>query len=482
MDKNSNKDKKSCDIIIVTWNGLDYTKKCIESVKKFTKNIDYRFVFVDNNSTDGTIEYLEKIPNSILIKNDQNLGFAKGMNKGFEKVSAKYTVWLNNDTIVTPNWLEKLVNHLEKNPDAGAIGPVSNGTGIIQNVEGFESKEYDDIQEFGKSINEKFKGSATEFHRIAGFCIVMKSELISKIGKIDEKFNHGGYDDDDYCRRVRDAGYKILIAEDVFIYHKSGASFSSAKDPDFDLRYLMPLGRRKLLKKWIPKTEERISENELPLVSIIMTTMNRDKIIQNAIKSVLSQKYQNWELIIVNDGGENIQKIIDNFDDSRIQYFHLEQNQGKSHANNYGIEKSKGEYIAYLDDDDRWYPNHLEITIKELLKSKNRKFVYTDYVKIDCIIDNELQEQFPMKKEVIENKTARTYFVKEMNFIPNFSMVHKKDLFEKVGKYDITLKYYEDWDIIRRFSYVTPFIHLPEITGEYWINIANTGRNAGALS
>lgn len=469
-----------CDIIIITWNGLEYTKKCVKSIQKNTQDIDYRFIFVDNNSTDKTLEFLEKIPNSILIKNDSNIGFAKAMNQGMEKVSATYTVWINNDTIVTSNWLSKMINHLENNSKAGAIGPVSNGTGIIQKIDGLKTNDCNEIEKFGQEISRKYKGKVAEYHRIAGFCIVMKSKIINIVGKIDEMFNHGGYDDDDYCKRIRDKEYKILIAQDVFIYHKSGASFSAAKDPDFDLRFLMPIGRRKLLRKWFPNTKMSILES--PLISIIMTTMNREKIIQISIKSVIQQSYKNWELLIVNDGGENIQEIVNSFEDSRIKYIHLEENHGKSYANNLAIDNSKGEIIAYLDDDDRWYENHLKISIDELLRVKDRKFVYTDYVKVDCTIDSQIQEQFIYKKEIIENKTARTFFVKETNFIPNFTMVHKKELFNEVGNYDTKLDYYEDWDIIRRFSYVTSLIHVPEVTGEYWIDMAKTGRNASALT
>jgi GT2 family glycosyltransferase len=479
----SDNENITCDIIIVTWNGIDYTKKCIDSVLKNTHGITYRFIFVDNNSTDETLEFLKKIKNSIIIDNDTNLGFAKAMNQGFEKVTAKYTVWLNNDTIVTHNWLVDLVSYFQYEPKAGAIGPVSNGTGFIQKVDGLEKNNYESIEKFAKEIKKKFKGDIIEYHRIAGFCLVMKSELINIVGKLDETFNHGGYDDDEYCKRIREKGFKILIAEDVFIYHKSGASFSSAKNPDFDLRFLMPIGRRKLLRKWFTdKNEKKILEQENPLVSIIMTTMNRKKIIRSSINSVINQTYDKWELIIINDGGENIQEVINTFDDSRIRYIHLEKNYGKSYANNIGIDNAKGEFIAYLDDDDRWYSNHLEIIINELMKNKNRNFAYTDYVKVECIIDNELQEQFPVKKEVIENQTARVFFVNEINFIPNFSMVHKKELYDKVGKYDLKLNYYEDWDIIRRFSFVTPFIHVPEVTGEYWEDIAKSGRNSRALT
>ena len=475
-----NDSSPTCDIIIITWNGLEYTEKCVNSIQKNTQNVDYRFIFVDNNSTDKTLEFLEKIPNSILIKNNSNLGFAKAMNQGLEKVLATYTVWINNDTVVTPNWLSKMINHLENNSKAGAIGPVSNGTGIIQKIDGLKTNDYHQIEKFAQDISRKYKNKIVEYHRIAGFCIIIKSEIINIIGKIDETFNHGGYDDDDYCKRIRDKGYKILIAQDVFIYHKSGASFSAAKDPDFDLRFLMSKGRRRLLRKWFPNT--KISRLENPLISIIMTTMNRKKIIQTSIKSVIQQSYKNWELLIVNDGGENIQEIVNDFEDSRIKYIHLEENHGKSYANNLAIDNSRGEIIAYLDDDDRWYKHHLKISINELLKVKDRKFVYTDYVKVECIIDSQIQEQFAYKKELMENQTARVFYVSDMNFIPNFTMVHKKELFDEVGKYDTKLNYYEDWDIIRRFSYVTPLIHVPEVTGEYWIDIAKTGRNFSAVT
>ena len=126
-----------CDIIIVTFNGLNYTKKCVESIEKNTKNVNYRIIFVDNNSTDGTLEFLKKVPNSILISNDENFGFVNAMNQGFDKVSAKYVVWLNNDTIVSPSWLKFLLQHLENNPKNGAIGPMSNGTGVIQSDNNF---------------------------------------------------------------------------------------------------------------------------------------------------------------------------------------------------------------------------------------------------------------------------------------------------------------------------------------------------------
>lgn len=484
---NQSNNEKTCGIIIITHNNLDYTKKCIKSIEANTKGVNYRYIFVDNDSTDGTVDYLKKIKNSVLISNTENMGFAKAMNQGLEKVTSKYTVWLNNDTIVTPQWLHYLINHLEKIPNAGAIGPISNATGIIQRDNTWEGKpNVEEVSIFGQKWHKENYGKVIEFHRIAGFCIVMKSELIEKVGFLDEQFNFGGYDDDDYCLRIRNAGYKILIAEDVFIHHKSGATFTSIRNPDYDLGFLMQKLRREFLKKWVPneiqikKTVDEKENGKNPLVSIILPTKNRPKIIQNAINSIIKQSYKNWELVVVNDGGNDISDIIERIGDKRIKYFNCEQSMGKSHANNLGIKKASAEIIAYLDDDDRWLPNHLEASVKGLLKHKSRQFTYSDYIKIDCLID-ENDIQIPTRKELILQMEARDNSLKETNFIPNFSVVHYRSLFDLVGYYDEELKYYEDWDIFRRFSQIVRFTHVPEVTGEYWISQQGITRNISAL-
>jgi len=470
------------EIIIVTHNGLEYTKKCIESVEANTQNVTHRFIFVDNNSTDGTLEFLKAISNSTLISNKENLGFVKAMNQGFEKVNAKYVVWLNNDTIVTPNWLQYLISHLENNQNAAVIGPMSNGTGVIQLDESWSNTpNLNKISEYGEKFHGLNKNKVIEYHRVAGFCIVMKGELISKIGKLDEGYNFGWCDDDDFCKRVRESGHKILIAQDVFIYHKSGATFAQTKDPDLALSYRMQKGRRYFLHKWITQKKQNNSIlKEQPLVSIIMATKDREKIISNAINSVINQTYKNWELIIVNDGGTNLENTLSNYSDPRIKYINLDENKGKSHANNVAIKKSSGEIIAYLDDDDRWYENHLEITVNELLKYKSRNLVYTNYVKVNCT-NSDNNEQIPIRKDIVELKEERANQQSYGNFIPNLNTVHKKSLFDKVGNFDEKLDYREDWDILRRFSKCTYFIHVPEVTGEYWLNPNETTREGKAL-
>ena len=98
-----------------------------------------------------------------------------------------------------------------------------------------------------------------------------------------------------------------------------------------------------------------------PLVSIIIPTFNRGYILPRAIKSALSQTYQNIELIIIDDGStDNTEEIVKDFSDPRIQYIRYSENKGRPAARNKGIKKSKGDFFAFLDSDDEYPPEKIE--------------------------------------------------------------------------------------------------------------------------
>ncbi len=93
-------------IIILTHNKLEYTKQCIESIRRYTKQGSYEIVVVDNHSTDGTVEWLRQQYDIQTIFNNHNLGFPKGYNQGIEIATEDNILLLNNDTVVTQNWLD----------------------------------------------------------------------------------------------------------------------------------------------------------------------------------------------------------------------------------------------------------------------------------------------------------------------------------------------------------------------------------------
>lgn len=214
-------------IIILTFNKLEFTKKCIESIRKYTKNQSYEIIVVDNNSTDGTVQYLKSQADLKVIDNKQNVGFPKGCNLGIG-ISKKENdiLLLNNDTIVTSNWLENLNKCLNSDKLIGAVGPITNSSPYYQEVN-VKFENSDQMQEIAKNINISNKELWEERQKLIGFCMLIKREALEKVGLLDEEFSPGNYEDDDYSIRLIKNGYRLILAKDTFIYHYGGASFEN---------------------------------------------------------------------------------------------------------------------------------------------------------------------------------------------------------------------------------------------------------------
>jgi len=203
-----------------------------------------------------------------------------------------------------------------------------------------------------------------------------------------------------------------------------------------------------------------------PKISILMPTYNRLDIITKAIKSVLKQTFKNFELIVINDGGdENLLKIINSIWDNRIVYIYI-KHCGLSGALNVGLNIARGEYIAYLDDDDIYYPHHLQTALEALI-TMGGKVVYTDTYRIfQKKIENGFQT---IHQEPGPNKEFDKKALKRENYIPILSLVHHRECMKKIGYFDENLEHAMDWDFLIRLSKVYDFIHIPVITGEYSI-------------
>jgi len=216
-------------------------------------------------------------------------------------------------------------------------------------------------------------------------------------------------------------------------------------------------------KKWlfcsffIKKKELDIKKG--PEIDVLIPTYNGKQTIERAIKSVINQTYKNWRLIIVNDGGEEINEIIDEFDDNRIKYFTITHG-GKSHALNFGIRNSAGDYITYLDDDDILYPIHFEVLVKTAMEG-DKDFVYTDWYEVSV---NEDFEEFQREIEFRHDITPSMLITR--NYINHKCILHKRSLLKTSGLYDETLDILIDWDMIRRLAFVSKPIHIWSFTSE----------------
>lgn len=215
-------------IIIVTFNNVNLNRLCLESLYARTEWPNFEVIVVDNASGDGTPQYLkeaeEALPNLSVILNDENLGFAAGNNIGLKQATGEYLVLLNNDTVLTRGWLSAFIRHLHSDPGIGIIGPVTNEIGNEAKVQ----VGYAQLEEMPRWAADFVRDNDSQIFSIgvlAMFCVAMRSEVFAQIGLLDESFEIGMFEDDDYSRRVREKGYNVMCARDSFVHHAGGASF-----------------------------------------------------------------------------------------------------------------------------------------------------------------------------------------------------------------------------------------------------------------
>ena len=238
-------------IIVVTYNSLhETTVPCLDSIFKHADNEDYEVIVVDNNSHDGTQSYLTELagrePRLRCVLNPVNRGFAGGNNDGIRAASGTILVLLNNDTQVSEGWLAGLRASLREDGTIGLVGPVSNAVGNEQKI--FTSGVTPaGILAEGAAWVRHSRGDDFETERLGFFCVALRRETADTVGLLDEAFDLGFYEDDDYCLRVRKAGYRLVCREDVFVYHRGSSSFGKAPGKT---RELLKKNRRLLERKF----------------------------------------------------------------------------------------------------------------------------------------------------------------------------------------------------------------------------------------
>ncbi|MCM3708084.1 MULTISPECIES: glycosyltransferase family 2 protein [Cytobacillus] len=233
-------------IIILTCNKLNFTKQCIRSIFQFTKE-NFELIVIDNASKDGTVNFLKTLPRTIVINNKINKGFAGGCNQGFRAAKGEYIVLLNNDTVVTDGWLNKMLSCLIKTPTAGIVGPRSNFVIKPQAIPTVPYKTMEEMHKFASEWSINHNSQSFEVNTLSGFCMLFNKNLLEKIGGMDEQFNPGYYEDTDFCLRARLFEKKLMVANDVFIHHFGSSSFNNKRKQKL---ITIRNNEKKFLNKW----------------------------------------------------------------------------------------------------------------------------------------------------------------------------------------------------------------------------------------
>ena len=233
-------------ILILTHNAWNSTAQCIASIKSVTE-IPYKILVIDNGSTDGTVEHLRQDNAIYHIENSHNTGFACGFNIGLGLVDTPYFVISNSDVVMTKGWLKRMSEHLSEKPDLMAIGPRSNYVSGPQIVRGCAYNTAQGLIDFAAQFDKGNMDPAVFIKRIVFFCTLFKKEVLSKVGFLDEIFENGNYEDDDYCIRIHKKGFKCAIDNTVFIHHYGSQTFKQNK---MDFAKIMERNGQRFMTKW----------------------------------------------------------------------------------------------------------------------------------------------------------------------------------------------------------------------------------------
>jgi GT2 family glycosyltransferase len=255
--------KPIASIVVLAFNNVDYSRMCIESIIHKTNHPEYELILVDNASQDETPQYFKELANSnsniLAIMNDTNEGFARGNNIGASRASGEYLVFLNNDTVVTKGWLQKLVDYLQ-DPKVGLVGPVTNSSGNETRIK-VNYEDLEGMDEFAYQYTKSRQGETFELDMLPFLCVALRREVYEEIGPLDEQFGVGMFEDDDYALRVKQHAYKIICAEDVFVHHWGQASFSLLGHVRY--RNLFEENRNKFESKWGIEWQPHLYRREL---------------------------------------------------------------------------------------------------------------------------------------------------------------------------------------------------------------------------
>ncbi len=212
-----------------------------------------------------------------------------------------------------------------------------------------------------------------------------------------------------------------------------------------------------------------------PLVSVLMPTYNRRRYLATSLASALSQTYRNLEVFVIRDGGEEIADVVRSFHDPRIVFIDRKENRGKPRSLNEALSRAQGTYVAYLDDDDLWYPHHVETLVHALETQTDCQAAYSDLYRVYCEVRPD-GERVVLSKHVEISRDFDRFLMLYFNHVLHVSLMHRRDLLEKTGPYTESLNILIDWDINRRTAFFSDFHHVLSITGEFYCPLKNSDR------
>lgn len=512
---------KSLDLIYVSYNSEKWIDNCFKSL--FESDYDLKLInvyVVDNHSSDKSVEKLKNVQKNAenfvhsfqIIETNKNLGFGKANNFGFSKGSSEYVCFFNIDTELFPHTLERLTEEIDNSDPSVAVWE-------LRQFPYEHPKLYDPITgETSWCSGAAFMASRKAFSAVGGFDeeIFMYAEDVDLCWRLRSfgyklkycpkaVLTHYSYESagevkpNQYINSVINnllLRYRFGNIKDIIMWHAyfinillRGEEFPHAKKLLF-IRYLrhffqIPhfISKRRLGKAeefhplfigmdYSPIRDGAFYKNEYPeenpLVSIIVRTCGRPAVLRETLISIRNQTYSPIETVIVEDGEAVAEQMIQQeFSDMNILYFATGEKVGRSKAGNMAMEKAHGKYLNFLDDDDLFYADHVEVLVNNILKG-DEQAVYA--LAFETPI--KVYSRDPYKYEVmnylgIHKQPFNKIILCHHNYIPIQCIMFEKNLFTMYGGLDEKLDALEDWDLWVRYSLHTDFRCVYKTTSIY---------------
>lgn len=505
------------DIVLVTYNSSKWICNCLKAIANSEGLEEQLNIYVvDNHSSDDTCNLIKKIDNvngiNSLSINEQpdNLGFGKANNIGAWMGAEDIICFINVDTEVFPDTFANLRKEVDSSRD-------DIGAWEMRQIPYEHPKLYDPLtQETSWMSGAAFAVRRSVFEQIGGFDekIFMYAEDVDISWRIRAQgyrlkycpkvvIKHFSYQQENevkpmqyfgsiknnLCLRYRYGSMKeiiighimywqtLIFAQKMFTGMKKGLFLNYIQHWK-DLRHF---SRNRLRKNKVAKflgwdyelvRDGAFLENELslesPMVSVVVRTCQRPQVLRETLISLRNQTYDNFEIVVVEDGNSSAEQMIkDEFNDLQIQYYATGEKKGRSVVGNLGLEMAKGEYINFLDDDDLFYADHIEVLIHAILKTNQLavySFGYETPIKIYSTDPYQYQVTDYIKRYQEDFDKIKLC---HHNLMPIQCVLFSKKLYEKYGGFDTTLDYLEDWDLWVRYMQDTDYICVPKTTSIY---------------
>ncbi len=345
-------------IVILIKDALKWTRNCIDSLNRYTNN--FELILVDNGSNSKTKEFLRNLDwlDYTLITNKENMGFSYGCNQGIKASKCDYICFLNSDTLLTPNWLGKLMRGFKYEKNIGIVGPSTCHSSTIQSPQVFKDFR-NATQEKANQIAEMVR-EGYSITTVVGFCFVIKKEVFEKIGVFDHRrYGIACHEDIDLVWRAQKAGFKSVWAHGSYVHHFGNQTTKE-----------MGLDPKEIRRKNKPIFEKRIKNGSLDLyvendaeiksikrvkgtIPILMITYNRLSYTKKAVEAILKNTDYPYKLFIFDNGStDGTTDYLKGLDSKNIEVTFNGKNSGLVPPMNYFFEKFNNyRYTAKVDND-----------------------------------------------------------------------------------------------------------------------------------